>query len=278
MFSTHQKALCACTSRCLRASALVWTVLFFCFVVGLSGCGSKNEEVAMAAPVAAPAPAPQPEENMDSGGSDESVDNGGGTSEEVFETPVDDGSGSDPVMTEDGSDPVMTDEPMTDENMTMNEGDGEGAAPAKPPEPPKPKTLREQAVIAFSQGYDKAAVRLLQAHLLATPAEASEILAQFRWSQTRKQPALLSRIAVGVDLKNPYASQVQQNYKPIGSVKFASNARNSRRREQPSEGGERSRRTPLTEVPAMEVVDHLVRLGTMFPATTRNEFYRNMPA
>lgn len=217
--------------------------VLFClsFLVVLSGCGSKNEEVAMATPAAASAPPPPPHVDMDSGdGAEMSSDSGdgGGTSDDGSGTQVDDGSGSEPAMTEDSSEPVMTDEPMTDENMTMNENDGEGAAPAKPPEPPKPKTLREQAVIAFSQGYDKAAVRLLQAHMLSTPAEASEILAQFRWSQTRKQPALLSRIAVGVDLKNPYASQVQQNYKPIGSVKFASNQRNSRRREQAPDEGE----------------------------------------
>jgi hypothetical protein len=200
------------------------------------GCSSNDDQMA-AAPVT-PLPAAAPATTTaapvaDDGGGEVMEDAGGGGevddgTGEAADGEVNDGTGEaadGEVMESDGGgDPSMNeaggevDESMADTGGDPADGDGSIGLP-----PAKPKTLREQADQAFREGYEKAAVRLLQAHLLATPAEAAELLAHYRWSPSRRQPQLLARIAVGVDLVNPYSEF--KDLKPIGSVRVRASSR-----------------------------------------------------
>jgi hypothetical protein len=201
------------------------------------GCSSNDDQMAAAPvtplPAAAPAPATpvaddgsgEVMEDAGDGGDGGEVDDGTG---EAADGEVDDGTGEateGEVMESDGGDdPSMNDAGgEVDGNMADGGGDpadGDGSIGLPPA---KPKTLREQADQAFREGYEKAAVRLLQAHLLATPAEAAELLAHYRWSPSRRQPQLLARVAVGVDLVNPYSEF--KDLKPIGSVRLRTSSR-----------------------------------------------------
>ncbi len=201
------------------AASLVLGLLLFGGM--LSGCGSKEEQVAMA-------PAPQVSQDSVPQAASENVPD---------EAPILDSADPPIEPVEEGTE-VMTEEAPPDESTVMTNEDGtvmtedgtvmenengavmeneDGSVVKANATPPKPKTLREQADQAFASGHEKAALRLLQAHLLATPAEAAEILSNYRWSPMRKQPQLLARVAVGVDLENSHSGL--KTLGPIGSIK-----------------------------------------------------------
>jgi hypothetical protein len=220
----------ACRDSLLVMISLIAALFFM-------GCNSQTEEVAMAPVMPAPPPVPAPVESdagisADDSGEPSNMDESGDSGESDDSGAIDDGGGEQ-VMTDDGSD-----DGSGGEEPTMTDDDGNViTAPGKSAVPPKPKTFRELADQAFSQGYDRAAVRLLQAQLLSSPGDAQEILGQYRWSSARKQPVLAVRIAVGVDLKNPN-SQAGDKYAPIGSVRLPQPMRGGTRRSEESGGSD----------------------------------------
>ncbi|MDZ4851540.1 MAG: hypothetical protein SGI77_19795 [Pirellulaceae bacterium] len=200
-------------ARCLfLASMMVW----------LNGCSSNNDEVA----VATPAAQAQVEQTA-------SADSEERSEEDTGEAPVkpkkgkaqpkadgDDDTGGD-AEGDSGDDSGADGEAMTesadaeDASDTSTDGDGGGNA-ARAAAVVKAKTLKEQAFQAFSEGKEMAAYRLLQAHLLTSDTEATDLLKHYRWSPSRRQPQLGIRIAVGVDLTSPPSEK--QDFKPIGSL------------------------------------------------------------
>jgi hypothetical protein len=214
------------------ANSLVFVLLLLGGM--LSGCGSKEEQVAIAPPPEASQDT-VPQDAGDSGAVEAPSSDSGdalsepvedGTEVMVEEAPADESS----VMTNEGGEVMAEDGTvMENEDGTVMENEGGGAVNPNAP-PPKPKTLREQADQAFASGHEKAALRLLQAHLLATPAEAAEILSNYRWSPMRKQPQMLARVAVGVDLENPHTGL--KTLGPIGSIKKRQSTRANRNPEE----------------------------------------------
>ncbi len=187
--------------------------LIVTFLVAIGGCSSKKEEVALASTQPAPAVESQTDDTAtgDSSMNDGTDDGANSADDSGTNDTVDDGSDSttdDPSMTETAS---GDDASMTEADASMTDADGAQVAVRA-----KPKNLREQAVQAFGDGYEKAAYRLMQAHALSSSADASEILGNYRWSPSRRQPQLGARIAVGVSLTAP--SEIK-DYKPIGSLR-----------------------------------------------------------
>jgi hypothetical protein len=204
--------------------------LLIACVVTLAGCSSKKEEVAIApAPVAAPANAnPSGDSTSDDGSGDDGTMDDGSSGTDDGSDNSDDGSmaeddgssaGDDGSMAEDDGSMAENDGSMAENDGSMAEDDGSmsddsgGSRPAVARA--KPKNLREQSEQAFDDGYERAAYRLIQAHMLSSSADASELLSHYRWSPTRKQPQLGVRIAVGVELTSP--SELK-DFKPIGSL------------------------------------------------------------
>ncbi len=206
------------------------TVALLCWLISTSvlmlpGCSSKKEEVAVAPPVQAAPAAPQQDDSADSDMGAESGDDSGALADDGS-TEIDDGTTGDDGATVE-EDVAMTEE-AADDGGTMADDDGSG----RPVVQAKPKNLREQAEQAFGDGYEKAAYRLIQAHMLASSADASELLALYRWSPARRQPQLGARVAVGVELTSP--SELK-DYKPIGSLRgfFTKRKGSSKNRSQP---------------------------------------------
>jgi len=180
------------------------------YVVTLTGCSSKREEVAVATPQTAP-DAPQDVDDSNSSDSTSMSDGGGDDSGALA-----DDSSSEVDETAVEEDATMSDEPVEDATMAESDGvmaDEDGAG--QPVVRSKPKNLREQAEQAFGDGYEKAAYRLIQAHMLASTSDASELLSHYRWSPSRRQPQLGVRIAIGVELNSP---SDLKDFKPIGSL------------------------------------------------------------
>jgi len=193
----------------------LFSLAVFVVAIELTGCSSKQEEVAVAPPTEAPIATSNDDavpdaamvdsgEQTEPGGADASTD----TQAEEAASPAD---AENPAMVEE---PVMVPEPeMASPDASANpSGDGSGQSEA----PAKPKNLREQAEQAFGDGQEKAAYRLIQAHLLCSSADAPDLLSHYRWSTSRRQPQLGARIAVGVVLKAPSDAK---DFKPIGSLK-----------------------------------------------------------
>lgn len=196
----------------------------------IAGC-SSNSEVAQAPP-------PEALPIADSSATDDGAmqdDSGGEMTSDESESSDSDSSGSED--TDDGSletsdEPIMEDTnanpaPMADNSVPDEAPDDavQNTTQQPTPEPEKPKTLLEQSQIAFTEGLELKAIRLLQAHLLSNPSQASDILASYRWSVANRQPQFIARIAAGVDLKNPHASKTKDNYKPLGSVRIRNSER-----------------------------------------------------
>jgi hypothetical protein len=95
---------------------------------------------------------------------------------------------------------------------------GFGGPTSEPVRKLEDMTFRERAELAFSKGHEKDAVALIMAHALADPSDASDILEGYRWSPVNRQPQLISRVAVGVDLKAP---PNLTSYNPIRAASVA---------------------------------------------------------
>ncbi len=223
--------------RHVRRSSILATLLLVMLGTWFTGCSPQQPQEEVAMSPAPPQPAQPTEPMVDSSGDTSTTDTGDGTDtsagdivSEMTDDPNQAADGT-TAMTEpqgavmlDENGEVMTDEdgnPMR-QTIVQNVGQNVGQNIVLP----KPKTLREQAEQAFASGQEKAAVRLIQAHLLANTADAPEILSQYRWSPMRKQPQLLARVAVGVDLEN--SEPRLKAYGPIGSIKKPKSSRSNR--------------------------------------------------
>ena len=222
------------------------------FVLSQAGCSSKQDEFA-ALPNDGAGAAGQGDPNavMDEPPMEDAPEDDGSSGEaEGSESDVaeasDEGTADEAAMASDEGDGEPA---MAEDDAAMADEVASGRAAARV----KPKNLREQADQAFGDGLEIAAYRLLEAHILASSSDATELLAQYRWSPARRQPQLGVRIAVAVDLT---AASEMKDYKPIGSLKGFINA------------GKASTRNRL---PATIVADSDDGLSTVFAAPNNKE-------
>jgi hypothetical protein len=94
--------------------------------------------------------------------------------------------------------------------------EGYGAAAALPP--PRPKSLRERALLAFRRGQGEEAMELLSAHYLTNPSAGSELGRVMQWSPALRRPALASRIGIIVVYSAPF--NFEGNPQPLGSAEL----------------------------------------------------------
>ncbi len=214
-----------------RLLALSSYLLILSWAFEITGCSSKNPEVAIAPSPAAPAATePYVDTTMDSGGEDTSADSGSGSASDSSDEGVGIDLG-DPAPEAGDETTGMVDQPDMTTGDASGDASAEGSQASLPPT--KPKNLREQAEQAFGDGQEKAAYRLLQAHVLSSSTDVPELLANYRWSTARRQPQLGARIAIGVVLTAPSETQ---EYKPIGSLRgFFKSATGRRKNGDPGE-------------------------------------------
>lgn len=95
-----------------------------------------------------------------------------------------------------------------------NNANDEPKVKKEPPPPPRELTFKERADDYFAKGEERDAVLLLQAYALADPSKTDEVMNLVRWSKISRQPQVMNRIAVGIDLKNPSNAK---EYNPVGT-------------------------------------------------------------
>lgn len=84
--------------------------------------------------------------------------------------------------------------------------------------PPRPKSLRERALVAFREGKGDEAMELLSAHYLTNPSAGSELGRVMQWSPALRRPALTSRIGLIVVYSAPF--NFEGNPQPLGSAEL----------------------------------------------------------
>lgn len=111
-----------------------------------------------------------------------------------------------------------------------------------PREPERPKTLREQAIAAFSQKNDFDGQHLLWAHFVAAPDAPGELAKKMSWFPGLMRPALGPRIGMAV-LYSETSREFRGNPMPIGSAELTSAVEQIQQNTGGDQGGGGTRRS-----------------------------------
>jgi hypothetical protein len=207
-----------------------WLILAYllCFTAFLAGCGGSDAPATAGAgapppPGAAPPPpgdggagdSGTPMDGTEGNPQDGSQPQGSDSGEPM--TPPDAAQTGDATATTDSPDSTT---PTPDPNADPNQS-GELNPDGTPREPAKPKTLRDQAIAAFSEGDDAQARRLLNAHFVVVPAAKDELAKKMAWFPGLARPALGPRIGIAVQYSDA-SRDFRGNPMPIGSAELTS--------------------------------------------------------